>query len=76
MGASNVGQVHAYTCKLHDFHMEPPGGLLHFVQSKEVSKVHPINTQQAIVVVVTFVPVVEKDMTRGERMDEIEIALN
>jgi hypothetical protein len=39
-------------------------------------KVCPVNTQQAIVVVVAFVPVVEKDLKRGKRTDEIEIELN
>ena len=37
------------------------------------SKVRPVNTQQAIVVVVAFVPVVKKDLKKGERTDEIEI---
>ena len=39
------------------------------------SKVHPVNTQQAIVVVDAFVPVVKKDLKKGERTDEIEIEL-
>jgi len=62
-------------------HFIPQPGPLELVGVKRLpifraSKVRPVNTQQAIVVVVTFVPVVEKDLKKGEWTDEIDIKLN
>ncbi len=62
-------------------HFIPEPGPLELVGVKRLpilrtSKVRPVNTQQAIIVVVTFVPVVEKDLKKGERTDEIEVELN
>ena len=70
-----------YSTQNQEGHFIPEPGPLELVGVKRLpifrtSKVCPINTQQAIVVVVAFVPVVKKDLKKGERMDAIELELN